>query len=103
MEEDLASQLGYGAADINAIREAFVAVEFSNKIGSRALLLICPYPFLIIGEILEVNSDYLVIKAEVTNVAELDDEVFRVHIDDIEVFYIEKNGKKIPDIRDVKL
>ncbi len=102
MEKDAASQFAY-ALDINAIREAVVAETFSVNVGRRALILISPYPFLIIGEIISVTSDYLVIKAEVTNVAEFDDEVFRVHIDDIEVFYIEINGKKIPDIRDVKL
>ena len=102
MEKDSADQFKY-ALDINAIREAVVAETFSVNVGRRALILISPYPFLIIGEIISVTSDYLVIKAEVTNVAEFDDEVFRVHIDDIEVFYIEINGKKIPDIRDVKL
>lgn len=103
MENDSTSQLGFVVVDINAIREAVVAEEFSDNVGRRALVLISPYPFLIIGEILDVISDYLVIKAEVTNVAELDNEVFRVHIDDIEVFYIEKHGRKIPDIRDVHL
>ena len=89
--------------NINAIREYFVTVEFKENVGKRALLLIAPFPFLIIGMIKEVVGDYLVITAEITNVAELDDEVFRVHIDDIEVFYIEKPGKpKIPDIRDDK-
>ena len=89
--------------NINAIREFFVTIEFKENIGEQALILISPFPFLIIGTIQEVVSDYLVIKAEVTNIAELDDEVFRVHIDDIEVLYIEKPGKpKIPDIRDDK-
>jgi len=87
--------------NINAVREFFLSIEFKENVGERALILISPFPFLIIGTIQEVVSDYLVIKAEVTNIAELDDEVFRVHIDDIEVFYIEKPGKpKIPNIRD---
>ena len=101
MERDIASQLGMDGPDINAIREAIVAKEFSDSARRRAFILISSYPFLIIGEILNVVSDYLEIKAEVTNGAELDNEVFKVHIDDIEVFYIEKDGKKIPDIRDV--
>ena len=102
MEKDASSQSGY-AVDINAIREAVVAETFYKNIGRRTFILMSQYPFLIIGEIINVISDYLVIKAEVTNVAEFDNEVFRVHIDDIEVFYIEKDGKKIPDIRDVHL
>ena len=89
--------------DINAIREYFVTIEFKENVGERALILISPFPFLIIGTIQAVVGDYLVIRAEVTNIAELDDEVFRVHIDDIQVFYIEKPGQpKIPDIRDDK-
>lgn len=94
------NQLGSGAISINDIREAVVSREFEKHRGDKALILIFQFPFLIIGEILDVVSDYLLIKAEVTNVTELDDEEFRVHIDDIEVFYIEKKGKpRIPDIR----
>ncbi|HWL24020.1 MAG TPA: hypothetical protein VNR38_09780 [Ureibacillus sp.] len=91
---------GFGNPDINAIREFVVTQEFRENIGRKAFLLIFQFPFLIIGTIKGVNSDYLIIKADVTNVTELDNEIFRVHIDEIEVFYIEKPGKpKIPDIR----
>ena len=102
-KEELAEKLGLGEPDINALRQAVVSEAFGESSGKRALLLIGPYPFLIIGAIVEVLSDYLVIKAEITNVAELDDEIFRVHIDNIEVFYIEEEGKPIPDIRDVNI
>jgi len=103
MFDDHISPKQWRDININAIREYFVTVEFKENVGKRALLLITPFPFLIIGMIKEVVGDYLVITAEITNVAELDNEVFRVHIDDIEVFYIEKPGKpKIPDIRDDK-
>ncbi|MFC7684998.1 hypothetical protein [Ureibacillus sp. GCM10028918] len=86
--------------DINAIREAGVTEEFRQNIGMRALILIAPFPFLIIGRIEDVVTDYLIICAEVTNVNELDGEEFRIHIDDIEVFYIEKDNRRpIPDIR----
>ncbi|BDH61521.1 hypothetical protein MTP04_16510 [Lysinibacillus sp. PLM2] len=99
MEEDLSFQLGSGRMDINSIRQSVVSGEFENNVGNRALLLIFPFPFLIIGRIKNVVSDYVIIESEVTNVTELDGENFRVHIDDIEVFYIEKQGRKIPDIR----
>ncbi|MGG0791214.1 hypothetical protein ABE132_21445 [Peribacillus simplex] len=95
----LSKQPGIEGRDINAIRHEVVSREFKEGQGKRALILITPYPFLIIGSIVEVVSDYVAIKAEVTNVTELDDEQFRVHIDDIEVFYIEKEGRLIPDIR----
>lgn len=100
MIDDISNQIGEGTLNINDIREAVLSGEFQNHKGKKALILIFPFPFLIIGKIKEVVSDYLVINAEVTNVTELDDEEFRVHIDDIEVFYIEKEGKpEIPDIR----
>ncbi|WP_144549575.1 hypothetical protein [Peribacillus simplex] len=95
----LSKQPGIEGRDINAIRYEVVSREFKESQGKRVLILITPYPFLIIGSIVEVVSDYVSIKAEVTNVTELDDEQFRVHIDDIEVFYIEKEGRPIPDIR----
>ena len=100
MAEGNLSGFGFSSMNINAIREASVTEQFMNNLGKRALILIFPYPFLIIGSIVEVVSDYLVINAEVTNVTELDGEEFRVHIDDIEVFYIEQENKPpIPDIR----
>ena len=89
--------------DINWEREFFLTMEFKRNVGRRVLILMAPFPFLIIGPIQEVMGDYLLVKAEVTNATELDGEVLSVHIDDIEVFYIEKPGEpKIPDIRDDK-
>ncbi len=96
---NLSKQLGIEGVDINAIRSAAVSREFEENPEKRALILIEPFPFLIIGSIVEVVSDYVVIEAEVTNVSELDGEIYRIHIDDIEVFYIEKEGRPIPDIR----
>ncbi len=91
---------GFGSPDINAVREFVVTQEFRDHIGCKALILIFQFPFLIIGTIKDVIGDYLLIKADVTNVNELDDEIFRVHIDDIEVFYIQEPGQpEIPDIR----
>lgn len=91
---------GVGRPDINTVREFVVTEEFRVNVGKKALILIAPFPFLIIGTIKAVNGDFLIIKADVTNVNELDDEIFRIHIDEIEVFYIEQPGKpEIPDIR----
>lgn len=95
----LATELGICMPDINTIRQTVVSQAFENNIGVRALVLLSQYPFLIIGPIAEVVSDYLVIEAEITNITELDGEKFRVHIDDIEVFYIENENRPIPDIR----
>ncbi|MGG3197262.1 hypothetical protein [Priestia aryabhattai] len=102
-KDELAEQLGISGTDVNAIRQAVVTQNFKDSIGERVFLLIGPYPFLIIGTIVDVLSDYVVVETEITNVSELDDEEFRIHIDSIEVFYIEEEGKPIPDIRDVNL
>ncbi|MCM3387112.1 hypothetical protein M3649_03070 [Ureibacillus chungkukjangi] len=100
MEGKLRNEFGNNRPDINAIREAGVTQEFRQNIGMRALILIAPFPFLVIGRIEAVVTDYLIICAEITNVNELDGEEFRIHIDDIEVFYIEKDNRRpIPDIR----
>ncbi len=93
-------QLGSQGDDINAVRQAHVTLEFKENLSRRALILMAAYPFLIIGKIIDVVGDYVVIKAEVTNVTELDGETFNIHIDSIKVFYIQKPGKPvIPDIR----
>lgn len=100
MENSLRNGFGNNQPDVNAVREAGVTQEFRENIGRRALILISPFPFLIIGRIEAVITDYLILCAEVTNINELDGEEFRVHIDEIEVFYIEKDDKRpIPDIR----
>lgn len=84
---------------INTIRQAAVVDEFAENIGQRTLILLPQFPFLIVGEILEVVSDYVMVRAEITNITELDNEEFRVHIDEIDVFYIETDEHHIPDIR----
>lgn len=101
LREGMTRELGLQAdADINAIRQAVVSQEFRNHIGERVLVLIEQYPFLIIGTIRDVVSDFVLIKAEVTNVSELDGELFRIHTDEIDVFFIEDGVHQIPDIRD---
>ncbi|MGM9930508.1 hypothetical protein [Pradoshia sp.] len=101
MDKDtLSKQLNSQGDDINAVRQAHVTREFKEHKKRRALIILASYPFLIIGKIMDVVGDYVVIKAEVTNVNELDGETFNIHIDSIEVFYIQKPGKPvIPDIR----
>lgn len=84
--------------DINAIRQAVVTEKFRKSIGKRTLILMGPYPFMIIGTILEVVSDFIRIKVEVTNISELDGEIFRLHLDQIEVFFIEDGTNKIPNL-----
>lgn len=97
--EKLAKELGLEPdAPINAFRQADVAREFSSNKGQRVLTFIEQYPFFIIGTIREVVSDFVFIRAEITNISELDGEEFRVHIDQIDVFFIENAKQKIPNL-----
>jgi|GEM_PF-1303941 len=98
-KNDFAQSIGLNAPDLNAERQQVVTQEFLRNKGKRALVLIPQFPFLIIGTIVDVEGDYLQIKAEITNLAEFDGETFNIHIDKIEVFYIERKGRPIPDIR----
>lgn len=56
-----------------------------------------------IGEILSVVEDYVEIAVEITQFAQLENRSWFVHIDNIEVFYIERPGKpQIPELDDMK-
>ncbi|WP_071728676.1 MULTISPECIES: hypothetical protein [Bacillus cereus group] len=86
---------------INELRRANVTQEFENHIGSRIFILIAQFPFMIIGTIVEVQGDYAFIKIETTHINEFDNLTARVHIDDIEVFFIEDGKFKIPNIQQI--
>lgn len=87
-----------GCHNINEIRQATVSKEFSNSTGNKALILISPFPFLVIGKIVKVVEDFVFFDVETTHISELEGKILRVHLDDIEVFYIENGGPKIPVI-----
>lgn len=97
----LIKELGIASngADINAVRHAVVSYEFKRNIGKKAIILSSQYPYLIIGKIRTVTGDYVFIRAEVTNISELDGSLFRIHTDDIEVFFIETRDHKIPELK----
>ncbi|MEI4802145.1 hypothetical protein ACIGHG_09315 [Bacillus sp. NPDC077411] len=86
---------------INELRRANVTQEFENHIGSRVLILIAQFPFMIIGTILEINADYAFIKIETTHINEFDNMTARIHIDNIEVFFIEDGRFEIPNIQQI--
>lgn len=88
---------------INNIRWYFVAREFENNQGKRALILIPQFPFLVIGRIVKVVSDFVFVDVETTHISELEGKVLRIHLDDIEVFHIEEKNSPIPRITDTQL
>jgi len=96
--KDNKAQYDIGNIDINAMRQSVVSQDFSNNIDQRVIVMLGQYPFLIIGLIKEVVGDIVLIKAEFTHVSELDGFIFRVHLDEIEVYFIETEYHKIPKL-----
>lgn len=84
--------------DINSIRFAAVAREFRESAGRRALLLIEAFPFLVIGEIVSVISDFVLMMVETTHISELEGRQMRIHLDNIKAFFIENGDIRIPKI-----
>ncbi|MFT4412453.1 hypothetical protein ACLM5H_01210 [Fredinandcohnia humi] len=57
---------------------------------------------MIIGTILDVIDDLVEIDVETTQVAQLENRVWHIHIHNIEVFFIEReDGPRIPELRDI--
>lgn len=84
--------------DINFIRESAVEQTFRESICKRVLILTEEFPFLVIGKIQKVEGDYVFVDVETTHIDPLENRVFRIHLDRVEVFYIEKKGQEIPII-----
>lgn len=86
--------------NVNELRRAFVTLTFKEGVGRRVFILTEEIPFMIIGKIEKVMSDYVFICVETTHIDQFEGKTFRVHIDAITVFYIEEPGKPIPRIKD---
>jgi len=98
--DELANRLNLNEGpDINAIRQTVVSDKFQRSVGKRVILLQESFPFLFIGKIKGVEGDFLELKVEITNINELDGERFRIHLDSVQVFFIEEGHHVIPDIR----
>ncbi|MED4403629.1 hypothetical protein [Metabacillus fastidiosus] len=85
---------------INNIHDEALIQEFKQGVGAKIFVLTPSYPFVFIGIIQEVVEDYVVIDVETTTISELENRQWFLHIDQIEVFYIEQIGKpRIPELR----
>ena len=84
--------------DINFIRESAVEEIFRKSICKKVLILTQEFPFLVIGKIKKIEGDYVFVDVETTHIDPLEDRIFRIHLDRVEVFYIEKPGRPIPKI-----
>ncbi|PIC86599.1 hypothetical protein CSV72_07065 [Sporosarcina sp. P20a] len=86
---------------INLVREEGISVHFGQNIGGKVLILTEAFPFMFIGEIISVVDDFVEIKVQTTSIPALEGKTWFVHIDTIEVFYIEtENGVPIPELKE---
>jgi hypothetical protein len=91
-----------GIPNINQIHEDGLIEHFTNGIGQRTIILSPSYPFMFIGEIINVMGDIVEIFVETTHFAQLENRPWFIHIDNIEVFYIERDGDiQIPKLDDI--
>ena len=89
------------ARKVNDTREVVLAKHFSKNIGRRVFILTESFPFIFIGKIKEILGDIVVLDVQTTSVSALEGKEWYVHIDSIDVFYIETGiGAKIPHLKD---
>ncbi|QED46202.1 hypothetical protein [Cytobacillus dafuensis] len=86
---------------INDIREEAIVTHFRKNKDKKVFILTESFPFMFIGKIKEVLDDTAVLDVQTTSVPALEGKEWILHIDAIEVFYIETGiGPKIPDLKD---
>ncbi|PID15377.1 hypothetical protein CSV63_06210 [Sporosarcina sp. P34] len=86
---------------INLAREEGISAHFGQNIGKKVLILTEAFPFMFIGEIISVVDDFAEMKVQTTSIPALEGKTWFVHIDTIEVFYIEtENGVPIPELKE---
>jgi len=86
---------------VNDIREEALTAYFIKNIGRRAFILTEAFPFMFIGKIKGVLGDIVVLDVQTTSVPALEGKEWNVHIDSLDVFYVETGiGAKIPHLKD---
>lgn len=86
---------------VNDIREVALVNHFKKNIERRVFILTESFPFMFIGKIKDVLGDIVVLDVQTTSIPALEGKEWNVHIDAIDVFYIEtKTGPKIPHLKD---
>lgn len=85
----------------NESREIALVTHFKKHIGKRVFILTEAFPFMYIGNINGVIRDLVVIDVQTTSVPALEGKKWNLHIDSIDIFYIEEeSGPKIPYLQD---
>lgn len=89
---------GRRSLDVNAIRMEALSQAFEAAGGKKVLIMTGEFPFMVIGKILQVKSDYVFIDVETTHIDPLEGRIIRTHLDRVISFYIEKPNCLIPVI-----
>ncbi|WP_233522680.1 hypothetical protein [Peribacillus glennii] len=104
LRSDSFEQQGRAVDDrpINEIHDEELINHFREGIGSKVFVLSPSYPFMFIGEILDVVEDMIEIAVETTHFQPLENRIWFIHVHNIEVFYIERPGEpRIPELNDM--
>ncbi|MCP3762347.1 hypothetical protein NLX67_08080 [Domibacillus sp. A3M-37] len=92
----------YDSNSHNVNHDMALVDYFRAGIGHRAFILTPSYPFMFIGEIVSLMEDQVRLLVETTHFAPLENRTWLIHIDNIEVFYIEFPGEPcIPELNDM--
>ncbi|WP_227936505.1 hypothetical protein [Alkalihalobacillus deserti] len=78
------------------VRHKVIIDTLKRSTGQKVFLLIQPYPFVVFGSIVAVKHDFLLIDIQANRLSEVQKGTIHVKIEDIEAFYIEAAGPKIP-------
>jgi len=78
---------------INQNHDEGLIEHFMMGVGHRVFISTPSYPFMFIGVIKDVRDDIVDIWVETTHFAQLENRLWHIHIDNIEVFYIEREGE----------
>jgi hypothetical protein len=79
-----------------ALQEVFI-----EAVGQRVLLLAAQFPFLFIGRLIDVIEDFIRLEVETTHIDQLEGREWLLHLDNINVFYIERDGApRIPRLNE---
>ena len=90
-----------GLSPVNDIREEALILYFTRHIGRRVFILTEAFPFMFIGIIKGLMGDIVILDVQTTSVPALEGKEWNVHIDSIDLFYIETGiGAKIPHLKD---
>ncbi|OZM57120.1 hypothetical protein CIB95_06525 [Lottiidibacillus patelloidae] len=71
---------------------------FKKNLCKRALIMTPSFPYLYVGVIEDVLKECVVIDVETTHLEQLENRIWHINFEDIEVFYIEDDGKTIPNL-----